>query len=500
MADYTLAIKIDDTDLDKAIRKLQAVFKGIQIDGTGFSVAGGRSKDPAEQIKTEKTIKAFDRIRDVLGKIDKKQMALTGISFGIGAILGTLMDVSPLLQSTFKLLTTGIMLMLKPIADFIGLLLRPFMVLFLQYVVLPFYKHVYPWFSKYGTSVGEALSKAVTDPNQFFQDPFGNGTGGGDNTTYREWADGGNMSMFDKIIADIQTMFGNIGKFFDHHLVQPIFDAIKGVGEWMDQNLIKPLSEAWDSFIVWINDSMIVPLRDAWDATVKWFQENFTSEKISQAWNSVVGFLQGMSAGIETFVGSAWVNITTFFSNAGGDAVSWLQTRWDETTKFFSILASDASTWVTDRWNTLTQWFSNVASDANTWLKQVWDDITGFFMAILNAVSSVWDSLTSLWNKILRGRSSTSFSPARGVVGGTSRMAQGGIINEPIVGIGQRSGRDYLLGEAGSEAVVPLNKMGAGGGRPIIINVTVTNEAQLNALISKVKQELLLEQRRIGVI
>lgn len=41
------------------------------------------------------------------------------------------------------------------------------------------------------------------------------------------------------------------------------------------------------------------------------------------------------------------------------------------------------------------------------------------------------------------------------------RMAGGGVLTEPVAGVGMRSGRQYLLGEAGPEAVVPL---GRGGG------------------------------------
>lgn len=43
------------------------------------------------------------------------------------------------------------------------------------------------------------------------------------------------------------------------------------------------------------------------------------------------------------------------------------------------------------------------------------------------------------------------------IAGAITGMAEGGIINEPVLGVGA-SGRRYLLGEAGAEAVVPLNR------------------------------------------
>ena len=45
------------------------------------------------------------------------------------------------------------------------------------------------------------------------------------------------------------------------------------------------------------------------------------------------------------------------------------------------------------------------------------------------------------------------------------QLASGGILTEPVSGIGLRSGMRYLLGEKGNEAVVPLTGTGARGGR-----------------------------------
>jgi phage-related minor tail protein len=58
--------------------------------------------------------------------------------------------------------------------------------------------------------------------------------------------------------------------------------------------------------------------------------------------------------------------------------------------------------------------------------------------------------------------------------GGGIFGAEGGILNEPVIGFGQNSGRKYTLGESGREAVIPLNKTGGqgmGGGTNISINI-----------------------------
>ena len=64
-------------------------------------------------------------------------------------------------------------------------------------------------------------------------------------------------------------------------------------------------------------------------------------------------------------------------------------------------------------------------------------------------------------------------------------FARGGVINEPVVGLGMRSGSGYLLGESGPEEVTPL---GAGGRRAVEVNfrgpVTINAESERAAVRS----------------
>jgi len=62
-----------------------------------------------------------------------------------------------------------------------------------------------------------------------------------------------------------------------------------------------------------------------------------------------------------------------------------------------------------------------------------------------------------------------SFTPTAGTGEWTYHFASGGVINEPVVGVGQRSGRGYIMGEAGPEAVVPLGGTAEPGN--VIVNI-----------------------------
>jgi hypothetical protein len=79
-------------------------------------------------------------------------------------------------------------------------------------------------------------------------------------------------------------------------------------------------------------------------------------------------------------------------------------------------------------------------------------------------------------------------------------LAEGGVINEPIAGVGA-SGTRYLLGEKESELVIPLSKLGninnIGNNAPTKINVTVGGEFKVkgNDLYVLIKSIEKLEKR-----
>ena len=97
--------------------------------------------------------------------------------------------------------------------------------------------------------------------------------------------------------------------------------------------------------------------------------------------------------------------------------------------------------------------------------------------ALQNILSSIAEmalqmGLLYLFNMILPG----SGALAAGATAGT-KMANGGIINEPIMGIG-KSGMSYAFGERGSEAVIPIEKLAAAKYQQTQINVKIEIEGR----------------------
>ena len=77
------------------------------------------------------------------------------------------------------------------------------------------------------------------------------------------------------------------------------------------------------------------------------------------------------------------------------------------------------------------------------------------------------------------------------------RMAGGGIINEPVSGIGQRSGKSYLLGEAGREMVVPMSRSGGIGGTTV--NISIGNMSGNANDLNKLRSTILEVMQTVNV-
>ena len=109
----------------------------------------------------DKDAKSQGGLKDMMsGGLGKLGM----ITLGVGGILGVakmFISASPMLKSMLKLFQFGIMLILRPIGDFIGFMLRPIMLMVLTKFILPFYQNALPMMQEMGTLVGEKLVPIV---------------------------------------------------------------------------------------------------------------------------------------------------------------------------------------------------------------------------------------------------------------------------------------------------------------------------------------------------
>lgn len=139
---YILKVKVDDAD----IRKLEKRLAGI-LTGKGITGSGGSGNNTA--------------LGKNLAKLGIIATGVVGILALTKKLTGMLVDSSPMLKQMLKLFNFSIMLIFRPIGDFIGFLLRPIMVMFLRKFIVPWYSTAMPVVTKVGTFIGDFVAKLM---------------------------------------------------------------------------------------------------------------------------------------------------------------------------------------------------------------------------------------------------------------------------------------------------------------------------------------------------
>lgn len=154
---YSVTVEVKDGGLLSKLDNLQR--NGLVVGGPSGSGGGGGATATGGGF--------FSKMESLgVGQIAK----LTGITLGIGSLVALTMKSSAILEGTAKLWERSIMLIFKPIGDFVGMALRPVTLALLTQLIIPFYKSVYPFFRDYGTKVGEALSNPLKHINDRTQE------------------------------------------------------------------------------------------------------------------------------------------------------------------------------------------------------------------------------------------------------------------------------------------------------------------------------------------
>ena len=605
-ADYTLIIKLDDSELDKQLKKIQdtfgkmfggsqggggnafsgvehldkmfkemdkiskiivrqaplkeRVFKKLDAllsagtlfppqptvpDSGGYDLetqgwVGGKvggeaetvvEESPEEEIKEmtrqEKLMSGFEKLRDALGKIDNKQMALTGISFGIGALVGLFTDASEVLKATLGMLTRGIMLMLKPIGDFIGMMFRPMMVIFYQNVIGPWYRVLYPLMLRFFQS--ETWEGAMENWDSNIE-------GGKD--IIKTIADHINGIESPEEIADKAGKFDDIPGFIAGRTNKTPAEML---GDWFagaSESLTKWWNEGWVGVSDWFG-GIGAAVTTWWDegwagvddwftnvgmAVTKWWDDGWASagdwftgvgEAVTKWWNEGWAEVGNWWDGVVETVGASWQGFIDFFVNVGATISDIVSVAWQSAVDWFSGLIEGISM-IGEGWGKLMDWFIGIKTDIVDTLTSTWDSIVATFEGVATTFKDAWDTVQGILDFIKSlnpfddggdgdggGNVSQATAQARqdAYHGRTRRMAGGGIITEPIFGMGLNSGRQYLMGEGGPEQVTPMStQRQEKPARNIVINATVMNNTQMDQLIQRVKQEIHLDDRRLGQI
>jgi hypothetical protein len=412
------AQSMDDDIIEVKLSKGSLAALAKAMGGSGGGLAGGKGKGG---------------IGGLAGIAGKGLTMLGGIGIAIGAILGSvkaLTGSSPMLKQMFKLMNFGIMMIFRPIGDFIGFMLRPILVMLLRNFIIPWYKDAMPIMQSMGAIFGSSIA---TDLMNFFKNP-------------------------EQVIADgLQSLLTGTG--------ETLTSMLDGTFDWTQLG-IDLLAVLKTVFVDW---SPLVQIGKIFGDAVKLVD-----------WSSVDGVFSGVGAAFDTAVQKAWDDAwnglaweLSFFLNditkAWDDAwegISWeLSFIWNDITKKWDD-AIDALSWeLSFIWNDIETWFEKGLAGIDVDWDGIWDTIMDWLNPLTDSSSKNKNDNDKTGNFMFdEGSPGESYwNPLT--------WGSGGHITEPIAGIG-KSGQQYLMGESGNETVVPDDQLGGGG---ITLNISVGN-------------------------
>ena len=232
--------------LGRSMAMLQQVggmgMQNMQDKKTLKNQGGEFHKDPQERkrfamLQGSKSVGQFEKLDKIFDKafggdskwnkmfMGKGKMAAAGVGLGaVGAGIGLtskIIDSSPLMQQMLKLLNFGIMLVLRPIGDFFGMLMRPILILLLRKFIIPFYQTVYPWFMKNANLINDTFAA------------IGDGTV----TVTKAIAESAKV-----LLADISKTFDDLLRKYFPHIIPPEANAeetVKGADDILPDNDVK---------------------------------------------------------------------------------------------------------------------------------------------------------------------------------------------------------------------------------------------------------------------
>lgn len=217
-------------------------------------------------------------------------------------------------------------------------------------------------------------------------------------------------------------------------------------------------------------------LQEIFEPIGQWF-----GEKFQQAWDAIVNIFTP----IGSWFGQRWADVTSALANIGAWFTNMFQKAWTGLTNIFSKLGS----WFGERWNDVTSalskvasWFGEMFTNAYNAVKNAFSSIGGFFSGVWSTVQSIFvnagqkvgSAVGGAFRSAVNGVLGTIENVVNGFIGmingvigminkipGVSlggigyvslpRLARGGIVDSPTIA---------MIGEAGKEAVVPLENTG----------------------------------------
>ena len=333
--------------------------------------------------------------------------------------------------------------------------------------------------------------------------------------------------VWEAISSVINTVVGEISNF-----IMSIFGTV--VTWWTEnQELIRSITDAvWNGISAIISAVMTVigPLIEGeWNniqiiTSTVW---EVIKTVVETAINVVLGVIQAVMQIITGDWSGAWETIKGVFSTVWQAIQSIVQTIFSAIQSYISNILNGISGTVSNIWNGIKDTVSNVLNAISSTVSSVWEGIKSTISGAINgakdAVSSAIEAIKGLFNfniswphiPLPHFYVSGSANPLDWLSQGVPSIsiewyAKGGIMTKPTI-FGMNGNNMMVGGEAGNEAVLPLNDKTLGaigrgiaqtmGGTSPTINITISGntireEADISRIADEVAQRIADELQR----
>ena len=285
------------------------------------------------------------------------------------------------------------------------------------------------------------------------------------------------VGVWDFIVGVISTVWEQIKT-----VVETGFDRVKAVIKIILDAIILDFTIAFNS-VKGIWGLIISFFQGLWDGIVTifsvvgpWFTERFKEawdgltnifrvigQWFSERWNEVKNILSPIGQWFKDKFQSAWDGLTGIFKSLG----SWFGARWNDVTNALNNVASWFGNTFTSAYNAVKNAFSSIGS----FFSGVWSTVKNIFVnagqmvgsavggafrgavnAVLGTIENIVNGFINMINGVI-GVINALPGVSLGYINGISlpRLARGGIVDSPTIA---------MIGEAGKEAVVPLENTG----------------------------------------
>lgn len=355
---YKLQLVIDDSKLKEIFGKMNSTFG---VGAKSGSSAGGKN---------------------LFGNLAH----LAKIAIGIGSavtvlhkILDHALKASPIAQSSFKILEYAVNLILRPIGDIMGLIIRPFAIMMLRWAV-PFYKKFLS-----SESTGKLLKGDIAGfiIDKLFEVPAG--------------------SPFDTLVRNINTWASSI-KF-------PELDLSSILSPLKELKVSLPdLSKSFDSMIAFkdkvlavfpniteIVGKTISPAMKILGNSFNWLNRMW-EKVIVPAWGTLTSMFDTVKASIDDIIMPLWTGITGGFD--------WVKQQWD--------------LYVVKPWMDLTKFFTDIGNDITNLISKKWKD----FVDAVQKIIDFFISIPKMIDNALKSGGKAVTDSASNAFGGVAKQAQ----------------------------------------------------------------------------